>query len=477
MGADQFLAVTDPLHYHSGGGKTRCRLLCGISWALALSVGAAVAVDEAGVVGADVVGVSSYTATVLFCLVFLFPFLALIYIYSRVLFAAHSNSVRTRRNSVGSATLDSFNAAISSCENSHNNDNSLHSHSYHQVAQTASKPHHFFRKASLSSYFNHSTNHHHHHHHHHHHRSHHHHLTHHGQKHPPPLHHQHSRVGLYLNTATHSVRHRISDLAGAVSLRHHEESRAARATALVLLSLLVSFSPYFALLLLQGEFKAAMLPEAARPISLALAALSPAVTPLLYAFRSRQVRRDFHRAFGLSATDYPQRRQRGPNGFPPHQFPRPIYRPASTIASMQREMTVSSASAAPLKHVFATRQKMIPEGSEPRDLGGLDKSKSSSCPQLVVSPALERKLGLVPPRTMLPSSAERASSPPPPPGGYNIGSPSLLSPPGSGRTSFSSGTTATSATAVSFVLGAGEEDAEADADAKEREASMKLLPG
>ncbi len=116
---------------------------------------------------------------------------------------------------------------------------------------------------------------------------------------------------------------------------------------------------------------------------------------------------------------------------------------------------------------------MIPEGSEPRDLGGLDKSKSSSCPQLVVSPALERKLG----QTMLPSSAERASSPPPPPGGYNIGSPSFLSPPGSGRTSFSSGTTATSATAVSFVLGAGEEDAEAHADAKEREASMKLLPG
>ena len=122
IGVDQYLAVTEPLHYHRKINKSRCRFLCVASWLFSLSIGFLSLVSETqNGAGVDygTPGVPSHlracrsdarwnapSALAYFCLSFGLPFLALLYVYTKIFCAAHSNSAKTRRNSVCSASFD-----------------------------------------------------------------------------------------------------------------------------------------------------------------------------------------------------------------------------------------------------------------------------------------------------------------------------------------------------------------------------------
>ena len=124
IGLDQYLAVTEPLHYHRKINKARCRFLCVASWLFSLSLGLLSLVSEnpsGGAVEYGLPGVPSHlrgcrarsaaawsapSALSYFFLSFGLPFLALLYFYTKIFCAAHSNSAKTRRNSVCSASFD-----------------------------------------------------------------------------------------------------------------------------------------------------------------------------------------------------------------------------------------------------------------------------------------------------------------------------------------------------------------------------------
>ena len=121
IGLDQFLAVTEPLHYHRKITKARCRFMCVASWLFSLSIGCLSLVSETQSGGVDfgIPGVPSHlrscrsdarwsarSALAYFCLSFGLPFVAMMYVYTRIFYAAHSNSAKTRRNSVCSASFD-----------------------------------------------------------------------------------------------------------------------------------------------------------------------------------------------------------------------------------------------------------------------------------------------------------------------------------------------------------------------------------
>ena len=121
IGLDQYLAVTEPLHYHRIITKSRCRFLCVSSWLFSLSIGLLSIVSETQSGGVDygIPGVPSHlracrsdarwnapSAMVYFCLSFGLPFIAMLYVYTRIFCAAHANSAKTRRNSVCSASFD-----------------------------------------------------------------------------------------------------------------------------------------------------------------------------------------------------------------------------------------------------------------------------------------------------------------------------------------------------------------------------------
>ena len=122
IGLDQYLAVTEPLHYHRKITKPRCRLLCVASWLISLSIGFLSLVSEnrsGHGIDYGILGVPSHlracrsgarwnapSALTYFCLSFGLPFVALMYVYTKIFCAAHSNSAKTRRNSVCSASFD-----------------------------------------------------------------------------------------------------------------------------------------------------------------------------------------------------------------------------------------------------------------------------------------------------------------------------------------------------------------------------------
>ena len=110
IGADQYLAVTDPLQYHERVNKTKCFILCFISKIFILTF-----VSTHAFILSLAVDFMPIFNIISFSLLFMTPFMIIAYFYAKVFFAAHENSVKTRRNSVCSGTFDAI--------NNNNNDN------------------------------------------------------------------------------------------------------------------------------------------------------------------------------------------------------------------------------------------------------------------------------------------------------------------------------------------------------------------
>ncbi len=471
VGADQFLAVTDPLTYEDRVSEGRCVLACAAVWACSICAGVVAGVDGAGglISHNDAPGFCVATAASLFVIVFGLPSALLTYIYTRVFLAARSNCVRTRRNSAGSATLDSYNnPPVSSCENSEGQ-SFLH-HSYYQTQQSFNSNHSYRSSghgAAMSYHQHHHHSHNHHHHHHH---------NNHNQNESlaekrKTLQRQPTRLSVMTNASVASLA-KLGETAAATLRRHHEETHAAKVTLVLIVNLLGCWTPYFVSVLLNVVSPRPALAHDFRLASLSLAALSPVLTPLLYAYRSPRVRREVRRSFGLISPAEQRRAQRHRRR---HHYPKKLTLPslsamrsptieeegkkqAGEPVHFQLGGTVAAIACLPVK---TTRPQVISSSQmlEPK-LTSLSRKPMSTSTKAATSAKVDQdiihdheqsSMLLLPsqPHTAAISSASR---------------PSRHS--NSGRSSFSSGSnasttcTATSSGVTSSFLTAGEEEEE-----------------
>ena len=280
MGVDQYLAVTDPLQYRTKINKHRCLVLCCSAWIFSLVIGGLVALDGAVAIfdeddSSSAALFSPLLSTSTFCLVFICPFLLLVYIYGRVFIAAHGNSMRTRKNSLSSSNVD---AGHTSQAEKARRELNLRNHlsaggtgttAYHQVKPMMKT---YSRSVSTRSFASSSVS--------------------------------------SSSSSSSSMKQRLSVVAAASAdaIFKREEARAARVAFVVILCLAVCWAPLCATLLVRGYGVA--VPALSRTVVAALASLSPTLTPFLYAYRSRRVLRDVRRVFGLRRKQYLRRRGR-----------------------------------------------------------------------------------------------------------------------------------------------------------------------
>jgi hypothetical protein len=273
IGLDQYLAVTEPLHYHRRINKTRCRVLCAISWIVACVFGALSLIshsEEGGELSygdtnlpspvktcanRDVNHVDAAAALVFFSVVFALPFLVMLFVYSSIFSAAHQNSVKTRRNSVCSSSFD----CVSLQQQQQQNNNLAPYYGYHsnRLGVTRLPP---------------------------------------TPEEAAPRRKESGGTGITVNQIRMSVRHKLSNASGLLAYR--EEGRAAKVTVLVIVMILFCWGPYSATLLAKTSDSDA-LPRWIGSATMLLLSTSPVLSPILYAYRSRRVQRDIRRVLGI----------------------------------------------------------------------------------------------------------------------------------------------------------------------------------
>ena len=252
----------DPLHYHHKITKPCCHILCIATWITSIVLGLLSITDfqdlTYGVPSLPMAfnvcrDTSSQELSVAAALIytaftFALPFLVLSFCYTRIFCAAHENSVKTRRNSVCSATFETI-----------NNNNSSPYYGYHSTYLGVSRS----RSPSVKSTGG-------------------------------------SNIAVFASNLKSSMRHKISNASALFTYR--EEGRAAKVTVLVLVMILVCWGPHFCLGLVQT-----FAPDSVDTLDwvgslvLVLAASSSILSPLLYAYRSRRVQRDIRRVLGIAS--------------------------------------------------------------------------------------------------------------------------------------------------------------------------------
>ena len=261
---DQYFAVVDPLHYHHTITKFRCHILCLITWILSLSLGLLSITDfQTGAYGvhdslsiafnlcatAEQESPSVSVAMIYASVTFILPFLLLCFCYTRIFCAAHENSVKTRRNSVCSATFETLN-------NNNNSATASPYYGYHSTYLGVSQS----RTASVRS--------------------------------------TGSNLAVFTSNLKTSMRHKLSNASAIFTYR--EEGRAAKVTILVLVMILACWGPHFCLGLVKTFAAREILPAWAGSLALVLASCSSCLSPLLYAYRSRRVQRDIRKVLGIN---------------------------------------------------------------------------------------------------------------------------------------------------------------------------------
>ncbi len=280
IGVDQYLAVTEPLHYHKRINKTRCTALCLLSWVIGGLLSTLAAFVEytgvgalpnsfktcsAGGNGSPAGPGSTASAAVYFSVSFAAPFLSLLFVYGTIFCAAHNNSVKTRRNSVCSSSFD--------CIANNNNNYCQQQVPYYGyrsnrlgVTRTAAEKPPATKTGGAG-----------------------------GESKPR----RESRLlsnASNLNHIRMSVKRKLSNASGALFV-YRDETRAAKVTAFIVLMILGCWGPHFVLSL--AKVRSWTVHPYVDSLTLLLVTASPVLSPILYAYRSRRVQRDVRRVLGL----------------------------------------------------------------------------------------------------------------------------------------------------------------------------------
>lgn len=260
IGIDQHLAVLNPLHYHRRINENRCWIMCLCAWTLSIFFGIIQSVEiEEDTTFAETTDLfaacKNRTRTfyqvasglTVISLTFVLPLCLLVVIYCRVFCAARDNSIRTRRNSACSMTMEGVGNA-----NNYSTGNFL---------GVGSSNVNLSRSPSMKSTGSHF-------------------------------------ISMTSNLRA-SMRHKMSHASNL--LLYGEEGRAAKVTLLVLFAIVFCWAPFFTVQLfhLLGYYMD-YFPDWINTVALFCALSNTVLSPIFYAYRSKRVQRDVRKVLGMS---------------------------------------------------------------------------------------------------------------------------------------------------------------------------------
>ena len=270
---DQHLAVVDSLHYHRRINEKVCNILCLSMWILGITLGIVSSVKFDETKKEDVNEIhrnatqSNHTChscsfdkkefdiyqksviSTVSLISFLIPLVLLIFIYGRIFFEAHQNSERTRRNSAASTTMETVRP----------------NNRYFQYPIQYSGKHLDVSLMNLQ-----------------------------GNTPSPSTKSNTSSLSQIASNMRRSVRYKMSH-ANAMVLYYGniEEGRTAKITILILLTIIFCWTPYYTVITLNAV-NLTYVSENVTKFSFGCAFSNTILSPLLYAYRSRRVKRDIN---------------------------------------------------------------------------------------------------------------------------------------------------------------------------------------
>ena len=277
IGIDQHIAVVNSLHYHQRINEKVCGLLCFSMWILGTTLGilTPVSLNDEDVVTEkpeyEMLHSTQYPniggncrqqlhfgiyqkvlTNVIVMISFVLPLILLIFIYGRIFSEAHQNSERTRRNSAASTTMETVRRPSSNQK-------------YFQQYPIQYSGKHL--DVSLMNL----------------------------QQHPPSrtsINSNNSTISQFANNMRRSMRCKMSH-ANAMVLYYGkiEESRAAKITLLILLMIVFCWTPYYVMIFAHVMDLAEFSSDISN-LCIACAFSNTVISPLLYAYRSRRVKRE-----------------------------------------------------------------------------------------------------------------------------------------------------------------------------------------
>ena len=274
IGIDQHLAVVDSLHYHQRINEKVCNFLCFSVWTLGITLGVLAPIKinnvEAEFHENDLQNSYQSNYSIINChikqesdtyrkaltittslLSFILPLILLIFIYGRIFFEAHQNSERTRRNSAASTTMETVRP---------NNNR------YFQYPIQYSGKHLDVSLMNLQQ----------------------------GNTPSPSVRSNNSSLSQMANNMRRSVKYKMSH-ANAMVLYYGkiEEGRTAKITILVILMIIFCWTPYYSVTIAM-VMNLADISGNIEKLSIVCAFSNTIISPLLYAYRSRRVKRDIN---------------------------------------------------------------------------------------------------------------------------------------------------------------------------------------
>lgn len=358
IGIDQYFAVIHSLRYHSYIDKFRSMALIITSWFISVLFGIFGALtqtesnlwrfclkssNETGIDHPQLKTLNSIYALTYFIVVILVPFLAICIIYVCIYAAAHNNSERMRKSTKGNShsNLDNYmqipaDKKAPSLSRLDLKANSKGENEGEGQSNSAEKG--LPKVQSAPNFSN---------------------LLAEAQSKEPP----HTNVKRTCSERVGFISNLKYKLSNASVFRYREETRAAKISILVIFMVLICYIPYGIAVILNSHAVGIPTPHLYNFISLVLLVLSNIISPFLFAYRNRRIRRELLRFLGVA--------------------------PARNSSSLLRKSIVRPKSVLPLS---VQKHKMIEEECEKTEMGmSVQPFLANACtiPQVIITCKVE----------------------------------------------------------------------------------------
>ncbi|XP_022162871.1 tyramine receptor tyra-2 isoform X2 [Myzus persicae] len=291
VAVDQYYAVTDPLRYHVTVNAASCAVAVALTWCLSAVVGALSAFRELAVAPE----MYRYAFPVAYtALLYVVPFVTVCVVYVKICTAAHRNSERARRNGSVPDHLQQqqqplqqqqqpqqqqqqqqqqpFQQQQQQQQYNNNNNSNINNNEYNIVPTIQEEDDETLESASLQAAVSYEPE---------------------ASSKPP----QSTRASLK-STSSSIVNHLRYRISNASMFRYREETRAAKISALVIVTAAACWTPYAVLKLsVWPPLSGGGIPSPGPLAALLSLSAHAVITPILFAHRNRRVHRELCRIF------------------------------------------------------------------------------------------------------------------------------------------------------------------------------------
>ncbi|XP_015371527.1 PREDICTED: probable G-protein coupled receptor No18 isoform X2 [Diuraphis noxia] len=288
VAVDQYYAVTDPLRYHVTVNAASCAVAVALTWCLSAVAGALSTFRELSV-APEMYRYAFPIAYVV--LLYVVPFVTVCVVYVKICTAAHRNSERARRNGSVPDHLQQQQQPLQQQQqqqqpfqqqqqqpqynnnnNINNNNNNINNNEYNIVPTIQEEDDETLESASLQAAVSYEPE---------------------ASSKPP----QSTRASLK-STSSSIVNHLRYRISNASMFRYREETRAAKISALVIVTAAACWTPYAVLKLsVWPPLSGGGIPSPGPLAALLALSAHAVITPILFAHRNRRVHRELCRIF------------------------------------------------------------------------------------------------------------------------------------------------------------------------------------